>query len=148
MGQVSIIDFTGRSSLLSVYPRSQIQVPWLISSSRSISMVQKQFVCVSYAFVWMDMYSDGQFLAQLHVGTRRKALYYLSDWGWTVWGTRRWRHQQGRRLHVVMTERGPIILLCLHQVKGKHWKSRGGGLDWIMQSQFTVAALSCRAPAH
>lgn len=28
--------------------------------------------------------------------------------------------------------------LCLHQVKGKHWKSRGGGLDWIKQSRFTV----------
>lgn len=36
--------------------------------------------------------------------------------------------------------------LCLHQVKGKHWKSQGGGLDWIIQSQFTVAVLSCRAP--
>lgn len=40
-------------------------------------MVQMQFVCVSYAFVWMDMYFDGQFLA--HVGTRRKALYSMNS---------------------------------------------------------------------
>lgn len=60
--------------------RSQTPVPWLISSSEpQVSVVQTQCVCVSYVCVWMDMYFDGQFLAQSHVGTRREALYHLFD---------------------------------------------------------------------